>query len=551
MPISREPSQRGLGWVRWNSTKENKANSSPSNNYNNDSKRIAEPDIVHLGGGRVGNTNEERSGSQTDKPLAQWAYNPLTSNPTGGNIAGPNQNDSQSGTLRPNPATDADRPLTQWFPTWQQDMMDDKNESRDQAAQKKTAPQANSGSNSAVNAVSTSISTLNSVTTSITVSSPGSKAETTDNKWRVASMMKTPPRMRNVQPLPEIITPLRSPEHAPAEFQDTFHFQEPLQYQETTYQLQDTHDQRPAQFPKRSTSLSQASRYAPPRLSNRPIRLAPPLKAKEIHLRRTQSNAEVQRSPGWRDQQAARLDSVPKEEKSRSREPSPRRPDLEQSPIFHAQTTQDSHPILTPLHSGLSHSPSTLARRDSEDNTQERPHSTGRAEVISIESVEISPIAAAEVDETRVRSKPKPKPIPRMSGKERYWLHKNYRGEAAFLKAWGLDIMIEEDRVEGMEILRDLMEGEAKEDSTPSRARSLSNSSTRATSPVHEPAGLHVIAEEGHGRDVQATAAAGSPDKSEDKQEKKVRKRPSHQNHSRTESNDSVLGEYLDLRLDV
>jgi len=41
--------------------------------------------------------------------------------------------------------------------------------------------------------------------------------------------------------------------------------------------------------------------------------------------------------------------------------------------------------------------------------------------------------------------------------RERVWLHANYRGEAPFLQAWGLDIKVPGDREVGLEILRDLM----------------------------------------------------------------------------------------------
>ncbi|KAK4220703.1 hypothetical protein QBC38DRAFT_378479 [Podospora fimiseda] len=44
---------------------------------------------------------------------------------------------------------------------------------------------------------------------------------------------------------------------------------------------------------------------------------------------------------------------------------------------------------------------------------------------------------------------------------ERVWLHTNYRGEAPFLEAWGLDISRQRDREEGLMILRELMLEEA------------------------------------------------------------------------------------------
>lgn len=51
---------------------------------------------------------------------------------------------------------------------------------------------------------------------------------------------------------------------------------------------------------------------------------------------------------------------------------------------------------------------------------------------------------------------------PRHTRQERVWLHVNYRGEAPFLHAWGLDIGKVADRVEGVEILRELMRADAE-----------------------------------------------------------------------------------------
>ncbi|KAK3686138.1 hypothetical protein B0T22DRAFT_483041 [Podospora appendiculata] len=51
----------------------------------------------------------------------------------------------------------------------------------------------------------------------------------------------------------------------------------------------------------------------------------------------------------------------------------------------------------------------------------------------------------------------------RHTREERMWLHANYRGEAPFLLAWGLNIDRREDREEGMVILRDLMTAQANE----------------------------------------------------------------------------------------
>ncbi|KAL2175897.1 uncharacterized protein P884DRAFT_279028 [Thermothelomyces heterothallicus CBS 202.75] len=53
-----------------------------------------------------------------------------------------------------------------------------------------------------------------------------------------------------------------------------------------------------------------------------------------------------------------------------------------------------------------------------------------------------------------------PKQVLRHTREERVWLHVNYRGEAPFLQAWGLDIANPGDRLEGLTILRELMQAE-------------------------------------------------------------------------------------------
>ncbi|KAI0835641.1 hypothetical protein F5Y06DRAFT_275924 [Hypoxylon sp. FL0890] len=49
----------------------------------------------------------------------------------------------------------------------------------------------------------------------------------------------------------------------------------------------------------------------------------------------------------------------------------------------------------------------------------------------------------------------------RLTAEQILWLHRNYRGEATFLKAWGLHINRDADRERGREIMRELMAAEA------------------------------------------------------------------------------------------
>ncbi|KAL2265922.1 hypothetical protein VTJ83DRAFT_5274 [Remersonia thermophila] len=54
---------------------------------------------------------------------------------------------------------------------------------------------------------------------------------------------------------------------------------------------------------------------------------------------------------------------------------------------------------------------------------------------------------------------------------ERIWLHANYRGEAPFLEAWGLDITKLSHRLQGLELVRELMIAESRK----GEARDLGN----------------------------------------------------------------------------
>ena len=62
---------------------------------------------------------------------------------------------------------------------------------------------------------------------------------------------------------------------------------------------------------------------------------------------------------------------------------------------------------------------------------------------------------------------------PQLTSQERLWLHRNYRGEAPFLKAWGLSIESEEEREEGRVLLLELMQAE-KENNSHSNSSSTS-----------------------------------------------------------------------------
>ncbi|KAL2019154.1 hypothetical protein VTK56DRAFT_10026 [Thermocarpiscus australiensis] len=75
----------------------------------------------------------------------------------------------------------------------------------------------------------------------------------------------------------------------------------------------------------------------------------------------------------------------------------------------------------------------------------ERKHENDKDDAINSEKPQLQHATECSVRHTR---------------HERIWLHVNYRGEAPFLRAWGLDITKLSDRLEGLSILRDLIQAE-------------------------------------------------------------------------------------------
>ncbi|KAI0551144.1 hypothetical protein F4679DRAFT_540545 [Xylaria curta] len=514
MSVSREPSQRALNWVKWNSSR-TRPNS-------NSSKRTAEPQIVHLGGARVGTAFEvlelpapDRS-RPAERPLTQWAFNPPPPNPPGIGIAIACPDDSPRESLNAS-NLDSDRPVTQWFPELQPEAAKNKNESQ------------SLGLRTAYPYVKTSLETAEGNLPSPL--SPSSSSNTTPN---------SPPRA---------VSPLWSPVSS------------------TTDSLE-TNASRPSQFPKRSTSLSQSSRYAPPRLTQRAIGNADTSRATEVQLRRTQSNAEVARPVERRispkqlisnDRDSPQKHEVPTydlkpQESQRSARLSPK-------PL---KTPQDPQvlPPLTSAPPNVPLPPISATKLAGHGKTRDQLHARGRSSS-GDRSVERSLLR--ELQEQADGRQPGTEQ--KLTPKERFWLHRHYRGEASFLKAWGLEITIEEDREEGRRILRELIEGEAQEERENRerqrmhhRSGSQSRSSTATTSSSRDGIGLDVIAEESLSRELHFRPTAeshSSRNGAEDKfwrteDDTRDQRQISHfrsEKHSRNESTDSVLGQYLDLRL--
>ncbi|KAI1424715.1 hypothetical protein F5Y12DRAFT_428581 [Xylaria sp. FL1777] len=521
MPLTREPSQRALNWVKWNSSK-------ASLNSHHSSKRF-EPEIVHLGGGRVGTAFEvldlpapDRS-KPTERPLTQWAFNPPPPNPPGIGIAIACPEDSPKDTANAF-NLDSDRPITQWFPELQPEEQKSKNESH-HLPPKTVYPYTNSKRNTAEESLPSPLS-------------PSSSSNATRDSATTVSPLESP------------VSPIEFPETTPI---------------------------RLAQFPKRSTSLSQASRYQPSPVAKRIVGHNSPLKANESQLRRTQSNADVSRAVEWRGLPPQPISRETKDS-IYAREASPHEPRIQEpqritrsspKPI---NTIQDAH-MLPPLTSAPPNIPLPLitgTKLAGQGKAREQNHRRGRSNS-SDRSHERSPIIEAQEQ----ASAQQPGPEHKLTPKERFWLHRHYRGEAMFLKAWGLQITSEEDREEGRGILRELMERETQEERESQerqekresqerqrmhhRSGSLSRSSSATASTSRDGGALDVIAEERLSREfhVRPTGSSGYASAADEKfwdgenetGDQRRRKFVGLEKHSRNESTDSVLEQYLDLRL--
>ncbi|KAM0819360.1 hypothetical protein AB5N19_05175 [Seiridium cardinale] len=166
----------------------------------------------------------------------------------------------------------------------------------------------------------------------------------------------------------------------------------------------------------------------------------------------------------------------------------------------------------------------------------------------SSEGSKESPKLATSSEQQVVQTKGLPqRPTSRLSPQERLWLHRNYRGEATFLKAWGLSIEKAEDREEGVNMMRELMEAEDE--------KKRAKKAQKAKDLGLPDGGLQIIIEEEKGslsepdkpspRMINPTSAAKP-------QGLRVPGRgyaSPTERHLRSESESSVLGAYLDIRM--
>lgn len=162
---------------------------------------------------------------------------------------------------------------------------------------------------------------------------------------------------------------------------------------------------------------------------------------------------------------------------------------------------------------------------------------------------------------------PEPKPLSagRYTPQERLWLHRNYRGEANFLKAWGLRIENDADRGEGADLLRELMQSEMEmKASKQHRKKEQLMEEHELHINTEEPEGLHIILEEERSPQATTFEVRGAQQASQDgtgvslrvpvwahpgASDSDPRMSPTRAEHKKSESEHSVLGAYLDVRM--
>ncbi|KAI1327935.1 hypothetical protein F5Y16DRAFT_167167 [Xylariaceae sp. FL0255] len=302
MGLSREPSQRALNWVsRWNSTRSrNRPNASKQN-------PAPEPQIVHLGGARIGTAFEELdlpipgrpNPADGERPVTQWAFGPQTiPNSTGIGIAVESPDEEPDNNTKRD-ESDKDRPITQWFHTGWQPPGKAKAEEQNRTELSKSEPirpgpkkDQDPGLRTAFPYPASSESHNDD-----RLLSPLTNSYLTSNSDQIEDALVTPSTTAsfNEPPSPDSATPFPLSIPIVAKVIEL-----------PTPQNVDTIPPRPAAFPKRSTSLSQGSRHA----HSRPIRPGVARAADSVEtmqLRRAKSNAEVQKSGSWRTQSTRRV----------------------------------------------------------------------------------------------------------------------------------------------------------------------------------------------------------------------------------------------------
>ena len=160
---------------------------------------------------------------------------------------------------------------------------------------------------------------------------------------------------------------------------------------------------------------------------------------------------------------------------------------------------------------------------------------------------------------------PEPRPVSssRYTAQERLWLHRNYRGEANFLKSWGLRIESDADRSEGADLLRELMRSEVEMKASKQQQKKEQKMEDHELRISTEEPGLHIILEEERSPQNATFEVRGAQQASHDGTginlrvpmwaygggASEARMSPTRGEHKKSESEHSVLGAYLDVRM--
>ncbi|KAI1647472.1 uncharacterized protein F4817DRAFT_365216 [Daldinia loculata] len=175
-------------------------------------------------------------------------------------------------------------------------------------------------------------------------------------------------------------------------------------------------------------------------------------------IRRTQSAADIRNPAQWKPLPARPLDCKNKRQreadKAKQRSSRPTRPPTESPPA-----SIKGNQKLSLSERSSSSVPVVRKRTSTEENSERKERPTMKPQLTTNEdrnedTTSINPLSLDAGNQESVM---------RFTAEQVLWLHQNYRGEATFLKAWGLHVTRGADREQGREIMEMIMAAESKE----------------------------------------------------------------------------------------
>ncbi|KAI1661837.1 hypothetical protein F4813DRAFT_345910 [Daldinia decipiens] len=201
-------------------------------------------------------------------------------------------------------------------------------------------------------------------------------------------------------------------------------------------------------------------------------------------IRRTQSAADIQDPAQWKPLPARPPECKNKQQretdKAKQRSSRPTRPPTESPPA-----SVNGNQKRSLFERSSSSVPMIRKRTPTEENSEKKERPTMKPQLAMDEdrNEDTTPVNPLSLDTGSQESRM------RFTAEQVLWLHQNYRGEATFLKAWGLHVSRGADREQGREIMEMLMAAESKEKEQ-SRHQKLQPQIDRVqhkTSPALEP----------------------------------------------------------------